>query len=69
MSHLRKEKEKELFQQFQSQQQRMADLLLSQRQKERSTEDEAVARAMEEQHAKKEVCTCCVRYKVMVSEQ
>ena len=55
MSHLRTEKERELFQQFQSQQRKMADLLQSQRQKERSTEDEAIARAMEEQYAKKEV--------------
>ena len=55
MSHLRTEKEKELFQQFQSQQQRMADLLQSQRQQERNTEDETIARAMEEQYAKKEV--------------
>lgn len=55
MSHLRTEKEKELFQQFQSQQQKMADLLQSQRQQERSTEDETIAKAMEEQYAKKEV--------------
>lgn len=55
MSQLRKEKEQQLFQQFQSQQQRMADLLLRQRQEERSTEDEAISKAMEEQYAKKEV--------------
>ena len=58
MGHLRREKERELFQQFQSQQQRMADLLQSQRQQERSTEDEAIAKAMEEQYAKKEVHVC-----------
>lgn len=57
MSQLRKEKEQQLFQQFQSQQQRMADLLLRQRQEERSTEDEAISKAMEEQYAKKEVGT------------
>lgn len=55
MSQLRKEKEQQLFQQFQSQQQRMADLLLTQRQEEHSTEDKAILRAMEEQYAKKEV--------------
>ena len=55
MSRLRKEKEKELFDQFQSHQQKMADSLQSQRQEERKTEDEAIARAMQEQYAKKEV--------------
>lgn len=55
MSQLRKEKEQQLFQQFQSQQKRMADLLLRQRQEERSTEDDAISKAMEEQYAKKEV--------------
>ena len=64
MSRLRKEKEKELFQQFQGQQQRMAELLQGQRQKERDTEDEAITRAMEEQHAKKEVCVCVVYTRV-----
>lgn len=62
MSHLRKDKEKELFQQFQSQQQRMADLLQSQRQSQKNTEDESITRAMEEQHAKKEVCIIIVEW-------
>lgn len=55
MSLLRKEKEEQLFQQFQSQQQQMAELLQSQRQKERSTEDETILKTIEEQYAKKEV--------------
>lgn len=52
---MRKEKEKELFQQFQKEQEKMADNLQSQRLQERSIEDEMVAKAMEEQYAKKEV--------------
>ena len=56
MSRLRKGKEKELFDQFQSHQQKMSDLLESQREQERSTEDEAIARAMQEQYTKREVC-------------
>ena len=63
MTRLRKEKEKELFQQFQSQQEKMADLLQSQRQQERNTEDDVIARAMQEQNAKKEVISfypCCM---------
>ena len=55
MTRLRKEKERELFQQFQSQQDKMADLLQSQRLEERDTEDEMIARTMQEQYAKKEV--------------
>lgn len=55
MTRLRKEKERELFQQFQSQQDKMADLLQGQRLAERNTEDEIVARAMQEQYTKKEV--------------
>ena len=58
MTRLRKEKERELFQQFQSQQDKMADLLQSQRLAERNTEDEIVARAMQEQYTKKEVWSC-----------
>jgi hypothetical protein len=54
MTRLRKEKERELFQQFQSQQDKMADLLQSQRLEERDTEDEMIARTMQEQYAKKE---------------
>ena len=70
MSHLRKEKEEELFQQFQRQQERMADLLQSQRQQERNTEDEAIARAMEEQYAKKEVSyNCTVALKLYAPHQ
>ena len=55
MTRLRKEKEKEVFEEFQSQQQRMADLLQSQRLQERSNEDEIIAKIMKEQYAKKEV--------------
>ena len=55
MTRLRKEKEREIFQQFQSQQDKMADLLQSQRLEERNTEDDMIARAMQEQYAKKEV--------------
>lgn len=55
MTHLRKEKEGELFQQFQSRQQRMAELLQKQRQQERNMEDEAIAKDMEEQLAKEQV--------------
>ncbi|CAI7992319.1 Coiled-coil domain-containing protein 173 [Geodia barretti] len=54
MTRLRKEKEREIFQQFQSQQDKMADLLQSQRLEERNTEDDMIARAMQEQYAKKE---------------
>lgn len=54
MTHLRKEKEGELFQQFQSRQQRMAELLQKQRQQERNMEDEAIAKDMEEQLAKEQ---------------
>ena len=58
MTRLRKEKEKELFQEFQGQQQRMADLLLTQRQQERSNEDEMIAKAVQEQCTKKGVRVC-----------
>ena len=55
MTLLRKEKEAELFQEFQQQQTRMCDLLQKQRQQKSSDEDERVARAVAEQEAKREV--------------
>ena len=55
MTHLRKEKEAELFQEFQQHQTRMCDLLQRQRQQKSSDEDERVARAVAEQEAKREV--------------
>jgi len=55
MTHLRKEKEAELFREFQQHQTRMCDLLQRQRQQKSSDEDERVARAVAEQEAKREV--------------
>lgn len=57
MTRLRKEKEAELFSQFQSQQQRMCDLLVGQRKQELSSEDERIARAVADQDAKREAST------------
>ena len=56
MTKLRKEKEIELFQQFQTHQQRMCDLLKSQMQEASTEEDERIAKAVTEQAAKREVC-------------
>ena len=54
MTQLRKEKEAELFRQFQSQQQRMCDLLVGQRKQELSDEDQRIAKAVADQDAKRE---------------
>ena len=54
MTRLRKEKEAELFRQFQSQQQRMCDLLVGQRKQELSDEDQRIAKAVADQDAKRE---------------
>ena len=57
MTQLRKEKEEDLFRQFQTHQQRMCDLLHSQRAQATSDEDQRIAQAIAEQQAKREVRT------------
>lgn len=57
MTRLRKVKEAEIFQEFQSHQTRMCDLLQQQQQQQTSDEDERIARAVAEQEAKREVLT------------
>lgn len=55
MTQMRKEKEEELFHQFQTHQQRMCDLLHSQMAQATSDEDQRIAKAIAEQQAKREV--------------
>jgi len=55
MTEMRKAKEKELFQTFQSQQQRMCDQLQGQMSMATSDEDQRIAKTIAEQYAKKEV--------------
>ena len=55
MTTLRKEKEVELFQQFQVQQNRMCELLQGQMQQKSSDEDQRIAKTVAEQSAKREV--------------
>ncbi len=55
MTKLRKQKELELFGEFQRNQQRMGDLLHTHQQQATSDEDQRIAQAMAEQHAKRDV--------------
>ena len=55
MTRLRKEKEGEIFQEFQTHQQRMCDCLHHQMQQMKSDEDGRIAKAVTEQEAKREV--------------
>lgn len=55
MTKLRKQKEAEIFHEFQSHQQRMGDLLHTQQQQATSDEDQRIAQAVAEQHAKRDV--------------
>lgn len=55
MTKLRKEKEAEIFREFQRHQQHMSDLLQTQQQEATSDEDQRIAQAVAEQHAKRDV--------------
>ena len=55
MTHLRHEKEAEIFAEFQAHKQRMCTQLQQQMQQKTSDEDERIARAVAEQEAKREV--------------
>lgn len=55
MTKLRKLKEVEIFGEFQRQQQRMGDHLHTHQQQATSDEDQRIAQAMAEQHAKRDV--------------
>lgn len=55
MTKLRKEKEAEIFSEFQRHQQHLGDLLHIQQQAATSDEDRRIAQAVEEQHAKRDV--------------
>ena len=55
MNRLRKEKEAELFQQFQHQQQYMCSQLKTRQDQQQSNEDELIAKAVAEQEKKREV--------------
>ena len=55
MTSLRKEKEADLFRQFQAGQQHMCDQLAQQMQQQQSDEDQRIAKAVAEQDAKREV--------------
>lgn len=55
MTKLRKEKEAEIFQEFQHQQQHMGELLHTQQREAMSDEDQRIAQAVAEQHAKRDV--------------
>ena len=55
MTKLRKQKEVEIFGEFQRQQQRMGDHLHTHQQQATSDEDQRIAQAMAEQHAKRDV--------------
>ena len=55
MKKLRKEKELEIFQEFQNHQDRMCELLQGQLQQEATDEDQRIAKAVQEQDAKRDV--------------
>ena len=55
MTRLRKEKEAEIFREFQHHQQHMGDLLHTQQLQATSDEDQRIAQAVAEQHAKRDV--------------
>lgn len=55
MTKLRKEKELEIFSEFQRHQERMRDRLHTQQQQATTDEDERIAQAMAEKHAKRDV--------------
>ena len=55
MTKLRKEKEVEIFHEFQRHQQQLGNLLQTQQLQATSDEDKRIAQAMAEQHAKRDV--------------
>ena len=55
MTRLRKQKEVEIFGEFQRHQQHMGDLLYTQQQQATSDEDQRIAQAVAEQHTKRDV--------------